>query len=116
MNEVNNILENLDGNAKEWMDYFVSYMRKHHPDIEEIVSFSIPTYMLSRKPKKNYIAFSFAKNHFSLHTLDFDYIIELKQLLSKSGKGKGCVNVPFEKIEERKILEDAIEKIIERNQ
>lgn len=113
-NEVNTYLNGFEGHQKEWLTTFVEHMRKKYPDIEDVISFKMPTYKLGAGKERNYVGFSVGKSHFSLHTMDFEYITMLKERLSKPGKGKGCVNVPFDKIEEREILFDAIDNIIER--
>lgn len=114
-NEVDVFINGLDGDAKEWISYFVAYMRKNHSDLDESIYFTRPTYKLPGK-NKNYIMFSNAKNHFSFNTLDFEYIKILQSRLSKGGKGKGCANVPYENIDERAIIITAIEDIIKRQQ
>lgn len=53
------------------MNYFISYMREKHSGLEEVISFKMPTYKLGSGKLRNYIAFSPAKNHFSMHTMDF---------------------------------------------
>lgn len=114
-NEVNSYMEKLIGNEREWMEFFVDYMRKEHPELEEVISYQIPTYKLGTGKLRNYIAFSPAKNHFSVHSMDFEYIALLKEKLAKPGKGKGCVNIPYTNIEERDIIIIAIEEIIKRH-
>lgn len=56
--EVDILIDNLSENQKDWMKYFVDYMRKNH------------------------LAFSTAQNHFSIHSMDFEYIALLKEKLS----------------------------------
>lgn len=112
-NEVDVFIDGLDGDAKDWISYFVEYMRKNHSDLDESIYFTRPTYKLTGK-NKNYIMFSNAKNHFSFNTLDFEYIKILQSKLTKGGKGKGCANVPYKNIEEREIIISAIEEIIIR--
>ncbi len=111
---VNQYLDTLEGEQKSWMEFFVDYMRKNHSDLEKVISFQMPTYKLGSGKLRNYIAFSPAKNHFSMHSMDFEYIIILKEKLSKPGKGKGCVNVNYTNVEERDILIQGIEEIINR--
>lgn len=113
-NEVNQYLKNLNGDEKEWIDFFVQYMRTNHPELEEVISFQMPTYKLGTGKSRNYIAFSPAKKHFSMHSMDFDYIAKLKEKLKKPGKGKGCVNISYTNVEERRLIIEAIEEIIER--
>lgn len=107
-------LKEFEGDSKEWLTTFVEHMRNKYPQLEEVISFKMPTYKLGSGKERNYIAFSVGKNHFSLHTMDFEYINVLREKLSKPGKGKGCVNVPFKNVEEQGILFDAIDEIIKR--
>lgn len=113
-NEVDHYIAALSGIEQDWMCFFVGYMREKHSDLEEVISFQMPTYKLGSGKLRNYIAFSPAKNHFSLHSMDFEYIGMLKEKLVKPGKGKGCVNVKYTSLEEREILVEAIEEIIKR--
>ena len=112
--DIDKYIDTLKDTEREWILFFVDYMRKKHPDLEEIISFKMPTYKLGSKKDRNYIAFSPAKSHFSMHTMDFEYITLLKEKLSSPGKGKGCVNVKYTNKEERVILLEAVEDIIKR--
>lgn len=112
--EVNTYIDGLVGEQKEWMQFFVDYMRKNHSELEEVISFKMPTYKLGSGKLRNYISFSPAKNHFSMHSMDFEYISILKEKLKKPGKGKGCVNVSYSNIDEKDILIQGIEEIIKR--
>ncbi len=114
LNKVDIYLSQLEGSAREWNEIFINYMRQNYPDLEEVISFQMPTYKLGSGKERNYISFGVAKNHFSLHSMDFEYIAQMKEKLSKPGKGKGCVNIPFDKPCEREILFKAIDDIIER--
>ena len=113
--EVDEYLAGLEGDAREWNEIFIRYMRENYPELAEVISFKMPTYKLGSGKERNYIAFGFGKAHFSLHSMDFAYISELKEKLSKPGKGKGCVNVPYNKPLEREILFKAIDHIVERS-
>lgn len=107
-------IEGLEEEAKAWTMYFVGYMRANHPGLEEVISFKMPTYKLGSGKERNYISFGYGKSHFSLHSMDFEYMAMLKEKLSKPGKGKGCVNIPFSQVKERETILQAIEDIIER--
>lgn len=111
---VNEYINNLEGQQKEWVLYFVNYMRKYHPELEEVISFKMPTFKLGSGKLRNYIAFAPAKYHFSMHTMDFEYVEILKGKLSKAGDGKGCVKVKYTNPSERKILTQAIDEIVKR--
>jgi uncharacterized protein YdhG (YjbR/CyaY superfamily) len=113
-NEVTEYIQKLSGSERKWMEFFVDYMRRKHSDLEEVISFQMPTYKLGTGKLRNYIAFSPAKNHFSMHSMDFEYIAHLREQLSNPGKGKGCVNVPYSNTKERDIIIEAIEEIVKR--
>ncbi|MEA5010378.1 MAG: DUF1801 domain-containing protein [Angelakisella sp.] len=115
-NEVDSYIMALPEIQQEWMWFFVKYMREKHSNLEEVISFQMPTYKLGSGKLRNYIAFSPAKNHFSMHTMDFEYIAMMKESLASPGKGKGCVNVKYTNTEERILLLQAIEEIIKRKQ
>lgn len=112
--DVDLYLSQLIDEPKEWTTIFVDYMRENYNELEEVISFKMPTYKIGSGKERNYISFGYGKAHFSLHSMDFEYIAEMKKELSKPGKGKGCVNVPFNKPEERTILFEAIDSIVER--
>lgn len=112
---VNNHIATLSDDAKDWTLFFVNYMREKHPELEELIYYKMPAYKLGYGKHRNYIAFFTAKNHFSLHSMDFEYINILKNYLSRPGSGKGCVTVNYKNIAERSILIEGIEEIIQRN-
>lgn len=112
--EVDDYIFTLSEVEKDWMIYFINYMRENHLELEEVISFKMPTYKLGSGKLRNYIAFSLAKNHFSMHSMDFEYIAMLKDQLSNPGKGKGCVHVNYFRKDERQILIKGIEDIIGR--
>ncbi len=111
---VNTLTSTLEGDAKDWTDFFVDYMRKNYPELPEVVSFQMPTFKLGSGENRHYIAFSTAKAHFSMHSMDFDYMAELKSRLKNGGKGKGCVNVKYTDVQEREVLISAIKDIVAR--
>lgn len=112
--QVDEYLEKIEGVQRQWLMTFVEHMRTNYPELEEVISFQMPTYKLGSGKQRNYISSGTGKNHFSLHTMDFDYISSLKERLTKPGKGKGCVNVLFSNMEEQEILFEAISEIIQR--
>lgn len=116
LNIVDEHINQFEGEAREWLTSFVKHMRENYPHLEEVISFQMPTYKLGTGKKRNYIAFGTGKNHFSVHTIDFNYITELKTKLKNPGKGKGCVNVKFIDQQEIPILIEGIQEIIKRSQ
>lgn len=110
MKPVDGYIRRYDGEQKEWLTTMVGYMRKEHPDLQEIISYQTPTYKFDGQ----YIAFSVAKDHFTFHTLDFEAIEELKGQLPKAKFGKGSAKIPFGDRDAIPVLFEACEKIIAR--
>jgi uncharacterized protein YdhG (YjbR/CyaY superfamily) len=108
---VNDYIQQFEGEPKEWLTTFVTFMRENYPDIPEIISYQIPTWKFDR----TYIAFSAAKEHFTFHTLDFEMIEELKTLLPKAKFGRGSAKVKYTDRVSIPILFDMAHKIVKRN-
>jgi uncharacterized protein YdhG (YjbR/CyaY superfamily) len=108
---VNEYIQQFEGEPKEWLTTFVTFMRENYPDIPEIISYQIPTWKFDR----TYIAFSAAKEHFTFHTVDFEMIEELKTLLPKAKFGRGSAKVKYTDRVSIPILFDMAYKIVKRN-
>ncbi|MBW8382635.1 MAG: hypothetical protein K0M69_08975 [Youngiibacter sp.] len=111
MDPIDEYMERFDGEKREWLQTFVGYMRKNHPEIPGRISYQMPMF----KFNGTYVAFSAAIDHFTFHTLDFEIIQELKSLLPKAKFGKGSAKVPYYDKAAVDILFSSIEKVIGRN-
>ncbi len=110
-NTVNEYVDSFSGEPKEWLSTFVNFMRENFPALPEGISYQMPTYKFGGK----YIAFSAAKDHFSYHTLDFEMVEELKQLLPRAKFGRGCAKVSYADKDCIPILFEMSRKIVARN-
>ena len=108
MNTVEEYANRFEGEKKEWLMTFVSYMRETYPQIAEVISYQIPMY----KFRKTYVAFSIAKDHFTFHTLDFDQIEALKERLPRAKFGKGSAKIPFNERGYIPVLKETIDRIM----
>ena len=70
----------------------LEHMRTAHPGWEEQLSYQIPTF----RHGKQYVAFSVAKQHLSLHTLDFELVARAHEVVPRASLGKGSVKVPYD--------------------
>lgn len=43
---IDEYISKLEGQGKEWTAFFVEYMRNNHNDLEEVISFQMPTFKL----------------------------------------------------------------------
>jgi uncharacterized protein YdhG (YjbR/CyaY superfamily) len=110
-NAVDDYINRFEGEKKEWLAAFVTFMRENFPDVQETIFYQMPAYKFNR----SYIAFSLAKDHFTYHTLDFEMIEELKNLLPRAKFGKGSAKVRYDDRAAIPILFDMSRVIIERN-
>lgn len=114
MNDVDQYLENLEEGKDREIRILAKYMRENHPNLEEVISFRMPTYILKKGKGRNYISFSAASSHWSMHSLDFEEMERVRGEVKNGGKGKGCVNVSYGDTQGLEIVMRAIERIIKR--
>jgi len=88
----------------------LDHMRQTHPDWEERLSYQMPMFKLG----KQYIAFSVAAKHLSLHSLDFETIASAKELFPRAAFGKGCVKIPYSEPEPLERLYSLCDQIVTR--
>ncbi|WP_092750549.1 DUF1801 domain-containing protein [Hydrogenoanaerobacterium saccharovorans] len=112
---VDEYINSKESPQRDWLLLFIDYMRTNYPQIEETISYQMPTYILEKGKNRNYIAFGTPNTHFTLHTMDFDYIQKFHEQYPSSGKGKGCVNVDYSDGDMHKELLHSIDEIIKRH-
>ena len=104
-------IDSIEGAGREWLLEFAGYMQNRHPHIKPVMFRQRPMY----KVGKSYVMFTATKTHFSMHTLNFELIEELKQRIPQSGKGKGCVSIKYTNEQAKPILKAMCDRIIEQN-
>lgn len=107
---VEEYLATLQSPGRDWVNSFVEFMHREFPEVSEGISYQIPTYKFGN----NYVAFSAAKEHFTFHTLDFEYLEMLKVMLPRARFGKGSAKVDYTDKEARGVLRASIRMIIHR--
>jgi hypothetical protein len=105
-------VDTMDSMGKEWLVEFLSYMDKTYSHIQPIMFRQRPMY----KVGKSYVLFAVAKEHFTVHTLDFDIIEKMKTILPKSKFGKGCVKVKFTDKDAIPHLKTLCDEVVKSNQ
>jgi uncharacterized protein YdhG (YjbR/CyaY superfamily) len=111
MKTVDEYVNSFEGEKKEWLVTFVTFMRENFPELQETIFYQMPAYKFNR----SYIAFSVAKDHFTYHSLDFEMIEALKSLLPRAKFGKGSAKVSYSDRAAIPILFDMSTKIVERS-
>lgn len=111
---VEQCIANMPEESKPLIMQFVEWMRTRYPELEEVVSFQMPTFKLGSGENRNYISFNGNKTFVSVHTMDFAMIEKLKPLLAKPGKGKGCVQIGLFDEEGLQTILGALPEIVAR--
>ncbi len=101
----------LEGPGASWFQEFFDYMREKHAGIEPIMFRQRPMFRVG----KSYVMFTVAKDHFSLHTLNFELIEELKSKLPRAGFGKGCANIKFADEAAKPVLKALVDEVVRLN-
>lgn len=104
-------VETLSGPGCEWLAEFLQYMGSRHPDITPVMFRQRPMFKIG----KSYVMFTVAKEHFTLHTLNFDLVEGLKAILPKAEFGKGSVKVKFSDTIAKPVLKGFCDEIIRLN-
>lgn len=104
-------LQSLDSPGQAWLGEFLTYMSDRHRQLAPIMFRQRPMYKIG----KSYVLFSVAKEHFTVHTLNFDLIEALRTALPGADYGKGCVKVRFEHAGAKPALRDLIDRVVQIN-
>ena len=56
---------------------FIEFMNTEFPQLTNKISFSMPMWLVGKKMNKGYVAVSAAKNHFSIHFSDEEFLNRL---------------------------------------
>ena len=74
---------------------FIEFMNTEYPQLTNKISFSMPMWLMGKKMNEGYVAVSAAKNHFSIHFSDEEFLNRLAERLPACKKGKRCINIPY---------------------
>ena len=55
----------------------------------------MPMWLVGKKMNEGYVVVSAAKNHFSIHFSDEDFLNRLAESLPTCKKGKRCINIKY---------------------
>lgn len=74
---------------------FIEFMNMEFPQLTNKISFSMPMWLVGKKMNEGYVAVSAAKNHFSIHFSDEEFLNRLAESLLACKKGKRCINIKY---------------------
>ena len=74
---------------------FIEFMNTEYAQLTNKISFSMPMWLVGKKMNEGYVAVSAAKNHFSIHFSDEEFLNRLAESLPACKKGKRCINIKY---------------------
>ena len=88
-------------------------MNMEFPQVTNKISFSIPMWLVGKKMNEGYVAVFAAKNHFSIHFSDEEFLNRLPERLPACKKGKRCINVKYGDEQSLCAVEERIDDFLE---
>lgn len=92
---VSEYVASLNEEQQRHVKAFLSFMNAEYPQLNNKISFSMPMWLVGKKMKEGYVAISAAKNHFSIHFSNEEFVNRLAEGLPACKKGKRCINIQY---------------------
>ncbi|MDD5937290.1 MAG: hypothetical protein PUC65_17265 [Clostridiales bacterium] len=105
MSEIKAYVDQFEQEKREWILEFTQYMHDKHPEMKPTIWFRMPTY----KKDNVYIAFSVAKQHFTVHTNDEQSFQLMKEALPDCKVGKRSIQIKYDQLDAKRVIYNTIE-------
>lgn len=105
---VSEYVASLNEEQQRHINAFLAFMNTAYPQLTNKISFSMPMWLVGKKMKEGYIAISAAKNHFSIHFSNEEFVNRLAESLPACKKGKRCINIKYGDEPSLRIVEESI--------
>lgn len=105
---VSEYVTSLNEEQQRHIHAFIEFMNTEYPQLTNKISFSMPMWLVGKKMKDGYIAISAAKNHFSIHFSNEEFVNRLAESLPACKKGKQCINIKYGDELSLRIVEESI--------
>ena len=92
---VSEYVASLNEEQRQHICEFIEFMNAEHAQLTNKISFSMPMWLVGKKMNEGYVAVSAAKNHFSIHFSDEEFLYRLAESLPACKKGKRCINIKY---------------------
>lgn len=92
---VSEYVASLNEEQQRHVKAFLNFMNTEYPQLTNKISFSMPMWLVGKKMKEGYVAISAAKNHFSIHFSNEEFVNRLAESLPACKKGKRCINIQY---------------------
>ncbi len=85
----------LNEQQQQPVNAFIHFMNTNYPQLTNKISFSMPMWLIGKKMSEGYVAVSAAKNHFSIHFSNEEFLNRLAESLPACKRGKRCINIKY---------------------
>ena len=92
---VSEYVASLNEEQQRPINAFIEFMNAEYAQLTNKISFSMPMWLVGKKMNEGYVAVSAAKNHFSIHFSDEEFLNRLAESLPACKKGKRCINIKY---------------------
>ncbi len=115
MDTVEQYLDSLPEPARAWVAEFVLDTRTHYPSVPLVMFRQRPMFKFGGSYQQGYVMFTAAKTHFTVHSVEFDLIENLKARLPGASFGKGSVKVRFADEAAKPVLYEYVSDVMDRH-
>ncbi len=115
MNTVDEYLATLPEPARGWVSEFIDDTGAHYPSVPLVMFRQRPMFKFGASYQQGYVMFTAAKTHFTVHSVEFDLIQQLRPRLPKAQFGKGSVKVRFTDDAAKPILQEYVAAVMSRH-
>ena len=105
---VSEYVASLNEEQQRHICVFIGFMNTEFPQLTHKISFSMPMWLVGKKLYDGYVAVSAAKNHFSIHFSDEEFLNCLAESLPACKKGKQCINIKYGDEQSLRAVEERI--------
>ncbi len=95
VSSVSEYVGSLNEEQRRHVSAFIAFMNGEYPQLTNKICFSMPMWLVGKKMRDGYVAVSAAKNHFSIHFSDEEFLNHLAESLPVCKKGKRCINIKY---------------------
>ena len=109
---VSEYVASLNEEQRRYVSAFIDFMSAEYSQLIPKISFSMPMWLLGKKMYEGYVAVSAAKNHFSIHFSDEEFLNRLAESLPACKKGKRCINIKYGDEQSLRAVEESISNFL----
>lgn len=104
----------LNEEQKQHILDFIEFMNEQYPQLNSKISFSMPMWLVGKKMREGYVAVSAARNHFSIHFSDEEFLHNLAGRLPSCKVGKRCINIRYGDIHSYAVAKESIDGFLRK--